>query len=216
MSKVDEIWESINLFFGQFFLSVCVCFTQWGYCCSTVVYAYTKPERQEYSVVFWDTKNNEKFVKYVKSLMSITTSGDFCILASKADETQPQVENNKLHAGCCNLRLCICTFLNIFINLTKLSDVTKIGWKFTPCSDNLLSLRRMLGQNLEILQKCSIFYFEILHHKYKNINLSINIKLILTLLNKIALLCLFSMPWSCATPLELLWTRNTLILVSFV
>uniref|UniRef100_A0A671TY55 WD repeat-containing protein 35 n=1 Tax=Sparus aurata TaxID=8175 RepID=A0A671TY55_SPAAU len=63
---------------------------KWGYCCSTVVYAYTKPDRQEYCVVFWDTKNNEKFVKYVKSLMSITTSGDFCILASKADDTQPQ------------------------------------------------------------------------------------------------------------------------------
>ncbi|XP_035465888.1 WD repeat-containing protein 35 isoform X2 [Scophthalmus maximus] len=63
---------------------------KWGYCCSTVVYAYTKPERQEYCVVFWDTKNNEKFVKYVKSLMSITTSGDFCILASKADDTQAQ------------------------------------------------------------------------------------------------------------------------------
>uniref|UniRef100_A0A672HZ34 WD repeat-containing protein 35 n=1 Tax=Salarias fasciatus TaxID=181472 RepID=A0A672HZ34_SALFA len=56
---------------------------KWGYCCSTVVYAYTKPERQEHCVVFWDTKNNEKFVKYVKSLMSITTSGDFCILATK-------------------------------------------------------------------------------------------------------------------------------------
>ncbi|MED6241180.1 WD repeat-containing protein 35 [Ataeniobius toweri] len=63
---------------------------KWGYCCSTVVYAFTKPERQEYCVVFWDTKNDEKFVKYVKSLMSITTSGDFCILASKADEMQPQ------------------------------------------------------------------------------------------------------------------------------
>jgi len=42
-------------------------------------------------VVFWDTKNNEKFVKYVKSLMSITTCGDYCILATKADDTHPQV-----------------------------------------------------------------------------------------------------------------------------
>lgn len=71
---------------------------KWGYCCSTVVYAYTKPDRQEYCVVFWDTKNNEKFVKYVKSLMSITTSGDFCILASKADDTQPQ-EDAELESG---------------------------------------------------------------------------------------------------------------------
>nr|XP_019940254.1 PREDICTED: WD repeat-containing protein 35 [Paralichthys olivaceus] len=73
-------------------------FGEWGYCCSTVVYAYTKPERQEYCVVFWETKNNEKFVKYVKSLMSITTSGDFCILASKADDTQPQ-EDAELESG---------------------------------------------------------------------------------------------------------------------
>lgn len=56
-----------------------------------MVYAFTKPERQEYCVVFWDTKNNEKFVKYVKSLISVTTSGDFCILASKADDSPPQV-----------------------------------------------------------------------------------------------------------------------------
>ncbi|KAG5266079.1 hypothetical protein AALO_G00249550 [Alosa alosa] len=63
---------------------------KWGYCSNTVVYAYTRPDRLEYSVVFWDTKNNEKFVKYVKSLMSITTCGDFCILATKADDNQPQ------------------------------------------------------------------------------------------------------------------------------
>ncbi|XP_068194364.1 WD repeat-containing protein 35 isoform X1 [Antennarius striatus] len=65
---------------------------KWGYCCSTVVYAYTKPERQENCVVFWDTKNNEKFIKYVKSLMSVTTLGDFCILASKVDDTLSQEE----------------------------------------------------------------------------------------------------------------------------
>ncbi|XP_063039587.1 WD repeat-containing protein 35 isoform X2 [Engraulis encrasicolus] len=65
---------------------------KWGYCSNTVVYAYTRPDRLEYSVVFWDTKNNEKFVKYVKSLISITTSGDFCILATKADDNQAQEE----------------------------------------------------------------------------------------------------------------------------
>ncbi|XP_055481799.1 WD repeat-containing protein 35 isoform X5 [Psammomys obesus] len=66
---------------------------KWGYCSNTVVYAYTRPDRPEYCVVFWDTKNNEKFVKYVKSLISITTCGDFCILATKADENHPQEEN---------------------------------------------------------------------------------------------------------------------------
>lgn len=67
---------------------------QWGYCLNTVVYAYTRPDRMEYSVVFWDTKNNEKFVKYVKSLMSVTTCGDFCILATKADDSHPQVHTH--------------------------------------------------------------------------------------------------------------------------
>uniref|UniRef100_A0A2K5JCK1 WD repeat-containing protein 35 n=1 Tax=Colobus angolensis palliatus TaxID=336983 RepID=A0A2K5JCK1_COLAP len=63
----------------------------WGYCSNTVVYAYTRPDRPEHCVVFWDTKHNEKHVKYVKGLISITTCGDFCILATKADENHPQV-----------------------------------------------------------------------------------------------------------------------------
>ncbi|KFO69739.1 WD repeat-containing protein 35, partial [Cuculus canorus] len=63
---------------------------KWGYCSNTVVYGYTRPDRPECCVVFWDTKNNDKYVKYVKSLISITTYGDFCVLATKADENQPQ------------------------------------------------------------------------------------------------------------------------------
>uniref|UniRef100_A0A674PIQ2 WD repeat domain 35 n=1 Tax=Takifugu rubripes TaxID=31033 RepID=A0A674PIQ2_TAKRU len=63
---------------------------KWGYCSNTLVYAYIRPERLAYCVVFWDTKNNEKFVKYFKSLMSVNTSGDFCILVGKADEIQSQ------------------------------------------------------------------------------------------------------------------------------
>ncbi|XP_036118510.1 WD repeat-containing protein 35 isoform X2 [Molossus molossus] len=66
---------------------------KWGYCSNTVVYAYTRPDRPEYCVIFWDTKNNEKYIKYVKSLISITTCGDFCILATKADENHPQEES---------------------------------------------------------------------------------------------------------------------------
>ncbi|KAI1895144.1 hypothetical protein AGOR_G00103280 [Albula goreensis] len=66
---------------------------KWGYCSNTVVYAYTRPDRLEYCVVFWDTKNNEKHVKYVRSLLSITTCGDFCILATKADDSHPQEDS---------------------------------------------------------------------------------------------------------------------------
>ncbi|XP_061207186.1 WD repeat-containing protein 35 isoform X3 [Neopsephotus bourkii] len=68
---------------------------KWGYCSNTVIYAYTRHDRPEYCVVFWDTKNNEKYVKYVKSLISITTYGDFCVLATKADENQPQFQGTR-------------------------------------------------------------------------------------------------------------------------
>ncbi|XP_033121645.1 WD repeat-containing protein 35-like isoform X2 [Anneissia japonica] len=60
---------------------------KWGYCSDTVVYAFTKPERSEHCLVFWDTKNNERHIKYVRNLISVTAYGDHCVLATKAEET---------------------------------------------------------------------------------------------------------------------------------
>ncbi len=37
---------------------------KWGYFGSTVVYAFTKPERSEHVVVFWDTKINGRTIKF--------------------------------------------------------------------------------------------------------------------------------------------------------
>ncbi|XP_071961535.1 WD repeat-containing protein 35-like isoform X2 [Antedon mediterranea] len=59
---------------------------KWGYCSDTVVYAFTKPERSEHCIVFWDTKNNERHIKYVRNLISVTAYGDHCVLATKAEE----------------------------------------------------------------------------------------------------------------------------------
>ncbi|XP_063406795.1 WD repeat-containing protein 35-like isoform X2 [Mytilus trossulus] len=63
---------------------------KWGYCSNTVVYSFTKPERVEHCVIFWDTKNGEKYVKYVRNLIAITACGDYCCLATKADDTTNQ------------------------------------------------------------------------------------------------------------------------------
>ncbi|EDO46375.1 predicted protein [Nematostella vectensis] len=63
---------------------------KWGYFSNTVVYAFNKPDRVEHCVVFWDTKNGEKFVKYVRNLLSITACGEHCILATKADDATGQ------------------------------------------------------------------------------------------------------------------------------
>ena len=48
-----------------------VCYFQLGYCSNTVVYSFTKPDRVEHCVIFWDTKNGEvchlgKTVYYLK------------------------------------------------------------------------------------------------------------------------------------------------------
>ncbi|KAK3088211.1 hypothetical protein FSP39_016191 [Pinctada imbricata] len=63
---------------------------KWGYCSNTVVYSFTKPDRVEHCVIFWDTKNGEKYVKYVRNLIAITACGDYCCLATRADETVGQ------------------------------------------------------------------------------------------------------------------------------
>ncbi|RMX47135.1 hypothetical protein pdam_00018680 [Pocillopora damicornis] len=65
-------------------------FGEWGFFSNTVVYAFNKPDRQEHCVVFWDTKNGEKYVKYVRNLLSITACGEHCVLATRADDSSGQ------------------------------------------------------------------------------------------------------------------------------
>lgn len=63
---------------------------KWGYFANTLVYAFTKPDRQEWCVVFWDTKGNERYVKYVRNLVSITACAEHCVLVTKADDVNIQ------------------------------------------------------------------------------------------------------------------------------
>ncbi|EDV23603.1 uncharacterized protein TRIADDRAFT_50569 [Trichoplax adhaerens] len=63
---------------------------KWGYCGNTVVYAFNKPDRQDSSVVFWETKNKECIVKYIKNLLGITAYGDYCLISTKAPDGSGQ------------------------------------------------------------------------------------------------------------------------------
>ncbi|CAH1774582.1 unnamed protein product [Owenia fusiformis] len=63
---------------------------KWGYCSNTVVYSFMKPDRLEHCVVFWDTKNNERYIKYVRNLISVTAYGDYCCLATRSEDQQGQ------------------------------------------------------------------------------------------------------------------------------
>lgn len=50
------------------------------------MFAYRKPERNDMCITFWNTKINEKSVKYMKSLQHIKSSGDYCVLVSKLND----------------------------------------------------------------------------------------------------------------------------------
>jgi hypothetical protein len=55
----------------------------WAYFADTLVYAFTKPERQEHCVMFWGTGSNERYAKYVKRVTHVSAAGNFCLLATK-------------------------------------------------------------------------------------------------------------------------------------
>jgi len=63
---------------------------EWGYFSNTLVYAFTKPERAENCVCFWQTSSDERHIKYVKSLMSIRAAGENCVFATKTDDGSGQ------------------------------------------------------------------------------------------------------------------------------
>ena len=58
------------------------------------MYAFTKQDRPEHCVVFWDIKTDERYVKYVKKLISIRAAGENCVLVTKTDDNSEQYLNN--------------------------------------------------------------------------------------------------------------------------
>lgn len=48
---------------------------KWGYFCNTLVYAFNRPDRSEHCVMFWDTKNNDKYPKCVRSWVLMAWQG---------------------------------------------------------------------------------------------------------------------------------------------
>ncbi|KAH9097856.1 hypothetical protein LEN26_016945 [Aphanomyces euteiches] len=56
---------------------------RWGFYGTTLVYAYNRPDQVENCVVFWDTRSDERYIKYVKSLLAIKAAGDNAVLVSK-------------------------------------------------------------------------------------------------------------------------------------
>lgn len=65
---------------------------KYAYICDTLVYAFNRPDRLETCVMFWNTKLNERYPKYVKSLMGVQGTGDYCVLASKVSRERGEAD----------------------------------------------------------------------------------------------------------------------------
>ena len=66
---------------------------KWGYLSTgTLIFAYQKSDRIEYSVIFWDTKTEAKNFKYIKNLSVIKAFGEFCVLITKIEENSDQYQ----------------------------------------------------------------------------------------------------------------------------
>ena len=59
---------------------------QWTFFTNTVVYTHTKPDRSDAAVTFWNIKSNDKYQKHVKSLLSMASAGEHCILATRNED----------------------------------------------------------------------------------------------------------------------------------
>ena len=51
---------------------------RWGFFSDTLVAAYAQPERQETTVLFWNTKTDERVTKHYNRLLSVKAASDNC------------------------------------------------------------------------------------------------------------------------------------------
>ncbi|CAD6193079.1 unnamed protein product [Caenorhabditis auriculariae] len=70
---------------------------KWGYCGHTVIYVYEREDRNEFAVVFYETKLEEVFTKSVTKFEQIACHESYCILVNQQNDT-----NGTYFAQLCN------------------------------------------------------------------------------------------------------------------
>lgn len=63
---------------------------RWGYCGGTLICAYTQPERNDSTVLFWNTITDDRHLKFFKQLIAIRASTETCVIATHADDKSGQ------------------------------------------------------------------------------------------------------------------------------
>ena len=57
----------------------------WAAFGDVIVYAFSKQEKVETAVVFWNTRTDERYIKYVKHLLAVCGAGENCVLIAAVD-----------------------------------------------------------------------------------------------------------------------------------
>ncbi|CAB3400293.1 unnamed protein product [Caenorhabditis bovis] len=70
---------------------------KWGYIGRTVIYVFEKVERNQFSVVFYETKIEETFSKTISKFEQIACHDDFCVIVNRQDDP-----NGTYFAQLCN------------------------------------------------------------------------------------------------------------------
>ncbi len=60
----------------------------WSYFNNTLVFAFQKPDKNDMTIVFWDSVVNEKHSRTMKGLMHIEAAGEYCVLVSELEESK--------------------------------------------------------------------------------------------------------------------------------
>ncbi|XP_076333007.1 intraflagellar transport protein Oseg4 isoform X2 [Tachypleus tridentatus] len=128
---------------------------KWCYFSNTIAYAFNQSDRTESTVVFWNTHNNEKYVKYVKHLLTMAACGEFCSLATKADDSDGQYAlilcnaiGTPVDSRYVEMEVCFVTMTSTYVIAT--SRDTIYVWHFrTPKGRTIVELgsqKSMSGQ----------------------------------------------------------------------
>jgi WD repeat-containing protein 35 len=60
----------------------------WSYFNNTLVFSFQKPDKNDMTIVFWDSVVNEKHVRTMKGLLHIKAAGEYCVLVSEIEESK--------------------------------------------------------------------------------------------------------------------------------
>jgi len=113
---------------------------RWGYFGNTLVYSFLKAERPEHGVMFWNPETGNKTVKYVKRLVGIAAGEEYCVLATRSEDSREHIL-----IVCNNIGVpCDSRYISVepkLLTMTRqhifaVSDTTVYSWQYNPKAVN--------------------------------------------------------------------------------